>query len=400
MSARSSAPDPVVGSGQLRILHVIATMAPSSGGPREGLLRTSEALARLGCHTEVVTCDRPGSPWLAELPLVVHALGPPTRRYHFARRIVPWLRMNRGRFDAGIAHGIWNFASLGTWLGFKGGRTPYLIFTHGMLDPYFAAAQPWKWRAKQLFWWALERRVLRDAAMVLFTTEEERRLAIQAFPADRFRQRVVAFGTADNDGDPAAQRAAFRRYVPALGERRFLLFLSRIHPKKGCDLLVRGFAAVAHANPDLDLVIAGPDETGWRAKLERLAAELGVASRVHWPGLLTGDEKWGAFRACEAFVLPSHQENFGIVVAEAMASGAPVLITDKVNIWREVDSAGAGLVASDDLAGVTSLLARFLGLGATERAQMGAAARAAFLERFGIEEAASDLVRAIQEVGA
>jgi glycosyltransferase involved in cell wall biosynthesis len=99
-------------------------------------------------------------------------------------------------------------------------------------------------------------------------------------------------------------------------------------------------------------------------------------------------------------VLPSHQENFGIVVAEAMAAGKPVLITDKVNIWREVERSGAGLVAPDDLPGITALLERYLATEAAERARMGASARAAFLERFSIAGAASDLMRAIQEARA
>ena len=399
MIGERSGSRPVTRDEPLRILRVISTMTPSAGGPREGLIRSSEALARLGCRTEVVTCDSPDAPWLRGLPMTVHALGPHTRRYHFAHRLVPWLKANRDRFDVAIAHGIWNFASVGTWLGWRDGRMPYLVFTHGMLDPYFGAAQPWKWRAKQLFWWALEGRVLRDAAAVLFTTEEERRLAAQAF-GERYRPRVVAYGTADIAGDAAAQVAAFRRQVPALADRRFLLVLGRRHPTMGCVLLLRAFAAVASADPELDLVIAGPDETGWRPKLEGLAAEFGIASRVHFPGPLAGDEKWGAFRACEAFVLPSHQENFGIVVAEAMAAGKPVLITDKVNIWREVEGSGAGLVAPDDLPGITALLERYLATEAAERARMGASARAAFLERFSIAGAASDLMRAIEEARA
>lgn len=388
-------PHPVV--RPLQILRVIATLSPAAGGPVEGLLRSTEALALSGHHTEVATLDPPGSTWLAGLPMPVHALGPRTRAYSFSRRLVPWLRANRDRFDAVVAHGVWNYASVGTWLGMRGGRTPYFVFTHGMLDPWFVQAQPLKGRVKQLFWWALEGRVLRDAAGVLFTTEEERVLAAKAFSGHPYRARVVAYGTADVTGDAAVQVACFRAASPKLAGRRFLLFLSRIHPKKGCDLLVEAFAAQASLEPDLDLVIAGPDQTGWRQQLQSLAVELGVAERIHWPGMLTGDAKWGAFRACEAFVLPSHQENFGIVVAEAMACSKPVLITDKVNIWREVKEAGAGLVAPDDLSGITDLMSRFAALSQPERAAMGQRARAEYLARYTIESAAADLAAALRE---
>jgi glycosyltransferase involved in cell wall biosynthesis len=120
-------------------------------------------------------------------------------------------------------------------------------------------------------------------------------------------ERVVAFGTKDVAGSADAQIASFRTLLPQLASRKFILFLSRIHPKKGCDLLIQAFAKVAAENKELDLVMAGPDSVGWGSKLMRLAEDLGVANRIHWPGMLKGDQKWGAFRAAEAFVLPSHQ---------------------------------------------------------------------------------------------
>jgi glycosyltransferase involved in cell wall biosynthesis len=256
-----------------------------------------------------------------------------------------------------------------------------------------------KHAAKQLYWLVAQGRVLSDAQCVLFTTEEERRLARQSFFGfGRYREEVVAYGAAGPSGEPEVQIQAFRAKLPAIGERRFLLFLSRIHPKKGCDLLISAFAEVAAEHPYLDLVVAGPDESGWRKKLDVAASSLGIAGRIHWPGMLTGEAKWGAFRAAEAFVLPSHQENFGIVVAEALACGKPVLITNKVNIWREVEAAGAGLVADDDALGITSLLRRFLGMSEAEKATMGAAARRCFELSFDVKAAASSLADVLRRL--
>lgn len=166
--------------------------------------------------------------------------------------------------------------------------------------------------------------------------------------------------------------------------RPFFLFLSRLHQKKGCDLLVEAFAALAAQYVDYDLVVAGPDQVGIRNSLAARATDLGIAHRIHWPGMLQGDAKWGAFRAAYAFILPSHQENFGIVVAEALGCGTPVLITNKVNIWREVEQSGSGLVESDDLAGVKRLMSRFLALSNVQRQQMRDAARACFENRYDV----------------
>ena len=193
-------------------------------------------------------------------------------------------------------------------------------------------------------------------------------------------------------GDKDAQIAAFRASLPALGERSFLLFLSRIHPKKGCDILIRAFARIASAYPDLDLVMAGPDQVGWRLTLEGIARVEGIAARVHWPGMVKGDVKWGAYRAAEAFVLPSHSENFGMVVAEALACNLPVLITKKVNIWREVEAGGGGLVSRDEVDDFTRILRKFLAMSDDEKNQMGGRSRAVFVEHFEINSVAKKML--------
>ena len=145
----------------------------------------------------------------------------------------------------------------------------------------------------------------------------------------------------------------------------------------------------------MDLVIAGPDQVGWVPELQELADRLGISHRVHWPGMLKGDVKWGAFRQSEAFILPSHQENFGFVVAEAMACSTPVLISDKVNIWREVEASGCGLVQPDTLEGTRRLIQGFAALPESQRVRMAENARSGFLKHFDVQVAARDFARAI-----
>lgn len=112
--------------------------------------------------------------------------------------------------------------------------------------------------------------------------------------------------------------------------------------------------------------MAGPDQTGWPAALRDQAAKLGIADRISWPGMLQDDDKWGTFYASEVFCLPSHQENFGIIVAEALACGMPVLISNKVNIWWEIAANGAGFVADDTKKGTVANLERWLALSPPE----------------------------------
>src|SRR5579872_2229101 len=124
----------------------------------------------------------------------------------------------------------------------------------------------------------------------------------------------------------------------------------------------QAFARVAGRDPIVHLVIAGPDECGWQAELERLAAQLAIAHRITFTGPLYGDLKWGALRAAEAIALPSHIENFGITVAEALACGIPALVSKGVNIWREIEADGAGLVADAGLESTVSVLERWLAM--------------------------------------
>jgi glycosyltransferase involved in cell wall biosynthesis len=261
-----------------------------------------------------------------------------------------------------------------------------------MLDPWFKRTYPLKHLKKWIYWPWAEYRVLRDAQAVLFTSEEERLLARDSFWLYRANEYVIAYGTTTPPNDAARLRELFLAANPQLRGRRVLLFLSRIHVKKGCDLLVRALAGFAAAEPALHLVVAGPDQTGWIEKLQQLANRLGVADRITWPGMLRGDLKWGAFYSAEAFILPSHQENFGIAVAEALGCGLPVLISDKVNIWREVQSHGAGIIADDTEEGTLTLLQKWLSLTPGQRRTMGRNARALFDERFTVDAMATGLL--------
>jgi glycosyltransferase involved in cell wall biosynthesis len=260
-----------------------------------------------------------------------------------------------------------------------------------MLDPWFKRTYPLKHFKKWLYWPWAEYRVLRDAEAVLFTCEEERILARQSFWLYRANEEVTSYGTSAPPPDEGLSERFLARY-PHLHGKRLLLFLSRIHEKKGCDLLIKAFAKLTAAHPDLHLVMAGPDQTGWATELKQLAEQQQVADRITWPGMLKGDDKWGAFFAADAFCLPSHQENFGIVVAEAMACGKPVLISNKVNIWREIEADGAGIVRDDTLEGTVDGLATWLAMTPGAQDAMRAAARRSFDARFRIERVAKSLV--------
>lgn len=377
----------------MRVLRVIPSLDPRGGGVAEAAHKIDAGLVERGTHVEVVCLDAPDSgDFLYNYPAKVHALGPAKMGYRYSPVLVPWLKANRARFDAVIVDGLWQYHGFAVWRAVSKTSTPYFVFPHGMLDPWFKRAFPLKHIKKWLYWPWADFRLLRDARAVLFTCEEERRLAHESFWLYQCNEVVTSFGTATPPLNGRDLAGSFLGKYPELQGKRVLLFLSRIHEKKGCDLLIEAFARVVADHSDLHLVMAGPDQTGWAAKLKEQAAKLGVADRITWPGMLQGDDKWGAFHAAEVFCLPSHQENFGIVVAEAMACGKPVLISNKVNIWREIEADGAGIVHDDTADGTENALRHWLALPAAEQQSMRKAATRSFNQRFRIDKVAQVLV--------
>lgn len=383
----------------MKLLQILPSLDPVGGGPIEGVVQSSLACIEMGHEVEVLTLDDPAAAFLADCPLTVHALGPGKSGYLYSARYVPWLRARSADYTAVIVNGLWQYHGLGAWRALHRSGVPYLVFTHGMLDPWFKRTYPLKHAKKWLIWPWADYRLLRDARAVLFTCEEERLLARQSFWLYKAREAVVAFGTSPPPSDAERLRQVFHQRFPALDGARIVLFLSRIHAKKGCDLLIEAFAKVAAEHPRLHLMMAGPDQTGWAATLQQRAAELGIADRISWPGMLRSDLKWGAFYAADLYALPSHQENFGIAVAEALGCRLPVLITDKVNIWREIDAAGAGLIDTDTAEGCERALRRWLALSENQTNEMRARAEALFTRQFTVQAMAQSLLDVVARSG-
>ncbi len=380
----------------MHILNVIHSVNPVQGGPVEGLKQLVGAVRGLGHRIDVLTLDAPRDPWVAEFPTRTFAIGPIKTTYGYNPRIVPWLKQHANEYDAVIIHGLWQYHGFAVWRALRGTDVPYFLYFHGMLDPWFKRRYPLKHLKKWLYWPWADYRVSRDAKAVLFTAKEEARLAAQSFWLYRVTESVVGFGLALEGKTAVGQAEDFHRAFPETRGKRIVLFLGRIHTKKGCDLLIEAFAKVAASEPSLHLVMAGPDQTGLMPALKAIAAQCGISNRITWTGMLQGDLKWGAMRAAEVFALPSHQENFGIAVAEALAVGLPVLISDRVNIWREISDDGAGLVDADTLAGTTATLERWLALSEPERLAMREQAEQCFQSRFRIDAAAKRVIATIE----
>jgi glycosyltransferase involved in cell wall biosynthesis len=382
----------------LNILRVIDSVNPAAGGPINGLLSSTKELVKMGHNVEVITLDDPEASWINEFKFPVVSFKSYLGTFSYSRLFYKWLATNVDKYDVIIIHGIWQFHSYAAAKSCKDKGVPYVIFTHGMLDPWFNLNNKIKTLKKNVYWKLFGQYAINNANSVLFTSEEEKTLARHSFTPYSPIERVVAYGSPESTFDAEKAVKNFYSLWPELKYKKFALFLSRIDKKKGIDLLVEAIGAIKGLPKDFLFVIAGPDNKNYKAEIVKLSHKFGVSDRILWVGMLQKEVKWGAFYASDVFILPSHQENFGIVVAEALSTATPVLITNKVNIWREIKSAGAGIVVNDDVQGIESLLDKWFALTETEKQLMSEKAESCYSNNFSIESAASDLESVLNSV--
>lgn len=372
---------------------MVSSMDPEHGGPSLGIRNFAGQMKALGDFVEVVCLDDPRADFLTSLPLPVHALGRGRSAWRYHPKLRPWLQRNLPRFDAVILNGLWQYPGYALLQASRRRIAPsYVVFPHGMLDPWFQRSGQRRFKAVRnwLYWKAVEQRVVGNAAALLFTSTEEMRLARGTFRPYRPACEIsVGYGVAPPPNWSPDMQDAFLEKCPGLQDKPYLLFIGRVHPKKGLDLLIKAYAALCSDNAAAPkLVIAGPGaETDYGRKLRRLAAHTCPRNSVLWPGMLAGQAKWGALYLCQASILPSHQENFGLAVVESLACSRPVLISDQVNIWREIHEEGAALVRPNSAEGITQLLQDWSNLCDAHKTEMASRAAVCFQRHFSIEAA-------------
>jgi glycosyltransferase involved in cell wall biosynthesis len=341
----------------MRVLHVISGISPVAGGTATALVALARAQKRAGLDVGVFSTylDAPDDTRIALEAdgIAVTEIGPAKRPLHRHPDIVPRLRQTLPTYDIVHIHALWEevqhqAARVARELG-----KPYVITPHGMLDPWSLRQSKWK---KRLYLMLRMRSNLNRASAIHYTSEIERDLAA---PLGLKSPTIVEPNGVDlAEFDDLPPRGTFRAKYPMLGERPIVLFLSRIHPKKGLDLLVTAFRRAAP--PDAFLVVVGPDSDGYGGVIRAMAKVAGVAERVIFTGMLRGRDRVEAFVDADLFVLPSHQENCGIAVVEALASGCPVIISDQVNIHREISASGVGAVVPTDIDALADELGRWM----------------------------------------
>jgi len=417
----------------MKILHITASMDPKLGGVCQAVRTIIKGLnAYPNVTNEVVSFDNPDASFIHENSYQINALGLGKGPWFYNPSYISWLLQNLPQFEVVVLHGLWNYQGYGLIKALRLLKQPptdknnasfstkFFVMPHGMLDPYFQKASGRKLKAVRnwIYWKLIERKVISKANSLLFTCEAELQLARKTFNLYHPKKEVVVgLGVEEPPVYKEAMQEAFSGKCPDLNNNPYLLFISRIHEKKGVDLLINAYSKInefddAGKSRNLNqlktketrqdvsspkLVVAGPGlETPFGQKIKNSALKLQQEkTTVFFPEMLTGDAKWGAFYGCEAFILPSHQENFGIAVVEALACGKPVLISNQVNIWTEIASSKAGIIADDTVKGTEDLLENWNKLSEKQKTEMGKNARDCYEKYFAVAPAAHSFLNAV-----
>lgn len=339
----------------MRVLHVIPAIAARYGGPSTAVIGMCRALSTAGIETVIATTDADGSD---RLPVATDSVRPhediPTiffRRqvsesFKWSTPLATWLQAHVREFDLVHVHAVFSHSSLAAGRACREAGVPYIVRPLGSLDPWSLDRHP---RRKRLLLALGGRRFLRGARALHYTTLEEQQLSerrLRWLPEGS----VVPLGVEDEFFE-STERILQR-------PRPVLLSMGRLHPKKGLDLLIEAFHAVASggAFDSWRLVIAGDGDKEYVDHLQCLGATGSAEQPIEFRGWLRGTARRDLLRSSSLFALPSYQENFGIALVEAMASGLPALITRGVNLAAEVRAAGAGWVCEPTVQSLSATL--------------------------------------------
>lgn len=364
----------------MRVLHVIPSLSPTSGGPSYALPAMAKALADFGVQVAVASTDDDGpGRHLEDVPLerFVQQQGwaaiyfrKQTEFYKTSMPLRNWLCRHVKDYDVVHVHAVFSFASLAAGRAAAMAGVPYIVRPLGVLNRWGMDNR--RRLIKALSFRFFDLPMLCKASAMHYTSRME--LEDAARFGLKNLQRVIPIGMDLAPFDALPPREIFSARFPETADTRNLLFLSRIDEKKGLDLLIDAFSRIAPHRPGIRLVICGSGDPALTDKLKSQASALGIADRLTWAGQVTGDLRLAAFSAAEVFVLPSHSENFGIALLEAMAAGLPCLSTDQVALAVNALRDKAVLITAREPAAIAAALEALLD-APEERHLLGQSAR-------------------------
>jgi glycosyltransferase involved in cell wall biosynthesis len=387
----------------MRILQIIPSISLVYGGPSQMVIGLSTALASQGIDVTIITTDSNGD--IGQLPLdvplnqqiqqdgyqIIYFRCSPFRRYKFSLSLLQWLNANVRQFDLAHIHAIFSPVTTIAATIARKHNLPYIIRPCGMLDP---ADLQKKKQLKQIYGRLLERPNLAGAAAIHFTSKQE------AIISERFGLGSTGKMPVPQDlVIPLGVTAGFLTQRLPESQVPIILFMSRIEPKKGLDLLIPALENILASGIEFHFILAGsnPQDADYETQIKLQIQNSSLAKYTTITGFVSGDLKLELLTKADLFVLPSYYENFGIAVAEAMAAGVPVVISDRIHIWEDIQQAEAGWVGALEVSAIGNLIKLAL-LDPQERKRRGLNAKKYAEKHYNWDAIAQQTIDAYQQI--
>lgn len=380
----------------MKILIVVPALGSVYGGLPKSVIELAESIGKLGINVDLVTTNANGDQ-VIDVPLFTWTNNqyyrvkyfPYIADYKFTIPLTVWLFQNICDYDLIHTNGIFAYPTLPAYWACQFHKVPYIITPHGMLEPWALANKAYK---KKLYFSVLEKPALQKATAIHMLADSE----AEGIKSLKLKTPLVVVpnGIRQNDFRELINPEIFYQRFPELLNKTLIIFLGRIDPKKGLDLLARAFANAYQKFPETHLIIAGQDNIGFLPTAQRYFREAGCADAVTFTGMLTGDLKYAALAAATIYVAPSYSEGFSMSVLEGMASGLPCVITTGCNFPEASEVAE---IVDIDAEQIGNALIKLL-QNPSKAKEMGDRARKFILENYTWDQVASKMVAIYKQI--
>tara|TARA_Y100000590_G_scaffold453729_2_gene599306 strand:+ start:1420 stop:2589 length:1170 start_codon:yes stop_codon:yes gene_type:complete len=366
---------------KFKILRIIHSLDPAGGGPQNAIIDNSKALTNEDIDVHILTSDTCNKVNTKSKKIKIFNMGPSFGNYGLNFRIFFWLLRNKKKYDAVIIHELWRFYNLLARIFIK----KYFVFAHGQLDPFFKLNY-FKALKKKIYWFLIEKKNLLHSKSLLLTSDLEKKQINKTYVNTHgIKKTIVTYGILKPKINKKKTIKLFYKKFPKLYHKPFLLFMSRFHEKKGCEILIKSVKKILNKDLQINILLAGPG-SAYKNKIKNLSQKLNLEQNLFWSDTLTGNLKWGAILSSQAMVLPSHGENFGVALVESLSCQRPVLTTNKVCIYKIIKNYKAGFISENSENSFTNILIKYLNLNKNQIRKIRKNSEKCFDENFNLKK--------------
>jgi len=363
----------------IKIVSIIENLNLTQGGPSQGVLNLAQTNINNNITHEIVNLRNKNTNINSKVKII--NLDQSYFKYGISIKLILWLLKNKKNYDLFIMHGIWQFQNLCARIIIPG---KYIVLTHGMLDPYFETEKI-KSIKKKLYWFFFEKKNLLNSKYVLANSAIEYKQYKETYVnTSGIKFKKINYGILPHKINIKNSIKIFNKKFKFLRGKRIILYLGRLHKKKGCELLIKAYSKLKNINNYI-LLIAGEHNNDYFLKLKKYVDENNLKNKVFFSGFVLGDLKWGAILRSDCTILTSYGENFGVSIIESLFCGKPVICSQKVGISQIIKNYNAGLIVKNNIISIQKQIKNFIEMSKKNKKKLSKNSIKCFNEKFNLK---------------